>query len=496
MWDRFLCEELKKKHYSAFKSYKEVYDYLRECSNKLGVGTTAGMLWNFGNVIKKGDVVVANNGRNGICGIGLIEGDYIGPTEANKLNLDKEQEFTHFRKVKWMITDRIKMDKKVFFDQKTITPIDKTKWEKIKEAYIEKDPNNIEVFKKLEKGKGPVGSEPPIEYLPVLLYPDDIEAYSNLILNFKVFEQISATLNSGKHLMLTGAPGTGKTNIAEDVCKVAKANNFCSDYILTTATSDWTTYDTIGGYMPSDDGQSLKFEEGKFLQAIKENKWLIIDEINRADIDKAFGQLFTVLSGQGVELPFKEGKKPIKIERISENRSYYDQESATYKVGDNWRIIATMNVFDKDYLFEMSYAFMRRFTFVYINLPSLQDFKSLINDIWGEDVDDNYLSLIEGLLEVNPYRQIGPAIFKDMVEYAHERDKIKNTEDDDSDKKIIKDTIISFILPQFEGLELQKIHDIWNNILSRYDVDDDLKARLEEISGATLITKLSEEDED
>jgi hypothetical protein len=84
--------------------------------------------------------------------------------------------------------------------------------------------------------------------------------------------------------------------------------------LLTTATADWSTFDTLGGYTPSAEGPGLVFEEGLFLQAIRENKWLIIDELNRADVDKAFGQLFTVLSGHDVITSFKVNKHNVAIE--------------------------------------------------------------------------------------------------------------------------------------------------------------------------------------
>ncbi len=314
------------------------------------------------------------------------------------------------------------------------------------------------------------------EFEPVFLKPELIE--TKLKIASKIKEQVCGTLNSSKHVMLTGAPGTGKTNLAEDVCKVAENHKFTKGYVLTTATSDWTTFDTIGGYMPNESGR-LVFEEGKFLQAIKEDKWLIIDEINRADIDKAFGQLFTVLSGQGVELPFKNNGKPVRIQPTDEIGSYYDSETATYRVGKNWRILSTMNVYDKDYLFEMSYAFMRRFTFIYIELPAIEEYKKLINS-WCEGLDGPYIPKIHQLLEINPHREIGPAIFKDVAEYVAAREEIGSTE------HILEDAILSYIMPQFEGLEKAQILEIWKILNSIFEDANEIKKRLQEISTVPL----------
>jgi MoxR-like ATPase len=295
--------------------------------------------------------------------------------------------------------------------------------------------------------------------LPLNLQPSHIK--TKLAIAEDVLSQICANLKSGSHLIVTGPVGTGKTSITEDVCRAAHENRFCDGYILTTASSDWTTFDTIGGYMPTEEGK-LRFEEGSFLGAIRDNKWLIIDEINRSDIDKAFGQLFTVLSGQRVELPFKHSNgKTISIESTNDNASYFNDETAVYKVGRNWRILATMNIYDMNFLFEMSYAFMRRFAFVYLDVP--ERFDELINE-WCKEkkISEKTREQLKELTRLKE-RKIGPAILRDIVDYIECRG--------DGEKEFAE-AIVAYVLPQLEGLERDRIEKTWNEIGLIFEAKD------------------------
>lgn len=214
-----------------------------------------------------------------------------------------------------------------------------------------------------------------------------------LSIPWHVIEAACAALNAGKHVIFTGPPGCGKSKLAGVLAALATGR----DPLMVTASPAWTSGDLLGRYFPRRDGAGLEFKPGSFLRAIDEgNRWLVIDEFNRANIDECFGELFSVLADDVVELPFEEelgdavatgpsgtAFGPVRI--LPARRGPRSTESTThtntvdYVVGPAFRLIGTMNDADRSSLHQLSFALLRRFHIIRVEAPPAADVQKVID---------------------------------------------------------------------------------------------------------------------
>lgn len=286
-----------------------------------------------------------------------------------------------------------------------------------------------------------------------------------------VIEQLVAAIDAGKNVILTGPPGTGKTTLAYLAAQTAQSALLCTGFLPTTATTDWTTFETIGGMQPTSEG--LIFRPGMFIDAIIQGRWLVIDELNRANFDRAFGQLFTVLSGQAVVLPYRRSGKTIPVSIVPSGVEV-PQDTDPIRVPSVWRILATMNVFDKNLLFEMSFALMRRFAFIEVPPPDEDAYQILLTGP-GE--------VVKALLPLRKLKELGPAVYLDAARYAVRREASGVT-----GSRLLYEIFYAYFLPQFEGTDDDRAADLFDLLRAILDEPEQLEARrtIEEILGVEL----------
>lgn len=171
------------------------------------------------------------------------------------------------------------------------------------------------------------------------------------------YEELANLILSRKNVVLQGPPGVGKTYIARRMAFSLIGAKDDEKLLNVQFHEMYSNDEFIEGYRPDDIG-IYKYKRGCFKRICnkarnnpKDKFFVIIDEINRGNIPKIFGEAFSL-----IEID-KRGKENY-IELSCSRERFY--------VPDNLYIIGTMNTFD-DNLALSDYALRRRFCFYNIN---------------------------------------------------------------------------------------------------------------------------------
>jgi 5-methylcytosine-specific restriction protein B len=164
------------------------------------------------------------------------------------------------------------------------------------------------------------------------------------------YDTLAALLKEKKNVILQGSPGTGKTFAAVRLAYSILGRKDADKVKFIQFHQSYSYEDFIMGYKPKGTGFSL--QAGVFykfcIQAAnnhEEDYFFIIDEINRGNISKIFGELLMAVEndhrGETVTLAFDE---------------------LPFTVPENLYLIGVMNTADRN-LAQIDYALRRRFSF-------------------------------------------------------------------------------------------------------------------------------------
>ena len=315
---------------SGLEDKKAFQEVVAESHPESGAQKVGKMLHDFAVRMQEGDLIFAKAGTKAILGWGIVSSDYQYDENATP--------HVHVREVQWKEDSRFELPENIRrLPTKTLTRYqeDNALCQILGEFY--------DCF-----------SSPEVDTAPE--YSKE-EALKELFLGEKKFDKIIQTLKRKKNLVLQGAPGTGKTFIAKRVAFTLMGVKDDSRAQMIQFHQSSSYEDFIQGFRPNADGQFV-LRDGVFHQFCQLAKGspdddfvFIIDEINRGNLSKVFGELMMLIE------PDKRDPK------YAMQLSYSEGENEPFYVPENLYMIGTMNTADRS-LSLVDYALRRRFAFL------------------------------------------------------------------------------------------------------------------------------------
>jgi len=290
--------------------------------------------WQFAKEIKVGDIVFVKKGRSQIIGRGIVTSEY-------EFDSTIKGEYKNIRHVKWTHKGEWPHPSgqaavKTLTD---ITPY--TEYvEKLCDLFIDETESDIEE--------------------QVIAFPeyDETDFLADVYMEVEEYETLVDLIRTKKNVILQGAPGVGKTFAAKRLAYSMMGMKDQNRVMMIQFHQSYSYEDFIMGFRPSESGFELK--KGAFYNFCKKAEidsdneyFFIIDEINRGNLSKIFGELFMLIESD---------KRGIQLQLL-----YSDEKFAVPK---NVYIIGMMNTADRS-LAMLDYALRRRFAF-YEMRPGLE----------------------------------------------------------------------------------------------------------------------------
>tara|TARA_B100000161_G_scaffold243502_1_gene197195 strand:- start:461 stop:2398 length:1938 start_codon:yes stop_codon:yes gene_type:complete len=302
---------------SKFKSKQEIFEKLKDerSENDPDPRNDALCCYDFVNSMKVNDIVFVKKGTSKLVAYGKIIGDY-----KYDENLS---EYRNIRSVEWINIKENDIDP---ITGKTLTNFNKY-------------PDTVEKYLKLMANDNNKDLE--------------FNELKDTFFSEEFFNNIIDTLKVKKNIILQGPPGTGKTFISK---KIAERITGKKENIFSIQFHQSYSYEEfVVGYKPNSEG-NFALQKGSLIQVCErakqnenENFVMFIDEINRANISKVFGELLSLIEND------KRGpENAVKI--------LYSENDINFYIPSNLYFVCAMNTADRS-LKMVDYALRRRFSF-------------------------------------------------------------------------------------------------------------------------------------